>query len=327
MLEVPAHVVRDRIGGLVPARGIGLHRVLDDPPDRLGQIGPQHAGRDDVARAGAPDEPREVRGFTEWFHTRHGAVQKHAQRVHVAARVRSHAPRAEGFRRCITGCAGKAGHGRSGGRSAVGAQRGDAEVKHARRAVPRHQDVGGLDVAVDDPPLVRVGHAVAHRREGPQHRAQVGLEGVAGDAVRPAVEGRAVNPLHRDHLVPVDDLRGMNDHDVRVRKPRHGLDLAREAVGAAARSAKTRRADDLERHQTAGSRLPRFVHGACAPRPISSSSSYGPSFPSAGAGRWRAGRCRSRMRFPHPRGRTSGRCRCRRARRGRSHRRGAPPAV
>ena len=50
---------------------------------------------------------------------------------------------------------------------------GEAEVEDLHAAVLRHEDVLGLDVAVNDPLLVRGGEAVGHLRrdtERPAHR-------------------------------------------------------------------------------------------------------------------------------------------------------------
>ena len=47
---------------------------------------------------------------------------------------------------------------------------GHAEVKHLRLATFVHEDVGRLEVAMDDPLLVRVLHGVTHPRQQLQAR-------------------------------------------------------------------------------------------------------------------------------------------------------------
>jgi hypothetical protein len=64
---------------------------------------------------------------------------------------------------------------------------GQAEVGDLGRAVGRQEDVAGLDVAVDDPQPVRLGHGASQRLGQPG-----GAAGLPGGAVE---LGRKVSPL------------------------------------------------------------------------------------------------------------------------------------
>ena len=78
-----------------------------------------------------------------------------------------------------------AGLGPAGGRAQVGVGgAGDAEVEHLGLAGLVHQDVAGLEVAVDDALVVGVLHRVADPRQQLQRVRRV--EAAAGGRTRPA---------------------------------------------------------------------------------------------------------------------------------------------
>jgi N-acetylglutamate synthase-like GNAT family acetyltransferase len=108
-------------------------------------------------------------------------------------------------------------------------QHHDAEVEELgdHRAGPRggEEDVGGLEVAVDDAHVV-------HRRHGREHRQQRVDGGGRGEhlqAIEAGVERLAVEALHRDvgHALLAADVE--DRADVRVRDARGDLRLAHEA--------------------------------------------------------------------------------------------------
>ena len=112
----------------------------------------------------------------------------------------------------------------AGGQFAVARQKlGQPEVADVRLAALVEQDVGRLQVAVQDAPLVRVVHRLGHGRDHPH-----GGPGIGGEVRQPLGEARAGDQLHREVaplLVPPD----LEDrHDVRVVEPRHGLGLVLE---------------------------------------------------------------------------------------------------
>jgi hypothetical protein len=78
---------------------------------------------------------------------------------------------------------------------------GDAEVDHLRHrhaVVQRHEDVRGLDVAVDDPLLVRVLDGLANLDEQiePFLRGEIGLIAVVGDLDPPDQFHHEIGPAH-----------------------------------------------------------------------------------------------------------------------------------
>jgi hypothetical protein len=121
---------------------------------------------------------------------------------------------------------------------------GDAEVDDPRRRLPvrlGHEDVGRLEVAVDDAAQVRVLHAVADLRKEREPRPQ--LESVF---LAIAVDRRPVDVLHREVWPPVVGRAGIEDaRDVRVREHRQRLALELEARDDVARTEPE--LDDLDR--------------------------------------------------------------------------------
>ncbi len=87
--------------------------------------------------------------------------------------------------------------------------RGDPQVGQLHRATGTEQHVGGLDVAVDDPPLVDRVKAGRHPGEDPQ-----GLRGLeAALAVEQLAERLALDVLHDDDQVPVGGRHHVIDGD------------------------------------------------------------------------------------------------------------------
>ena len=221
----PAQVLRELARGRVSPVGLELHRLVDDghevgrgvglalghrPWPLRGRRGEHFA--DGRARAGG--RPREE------------VVEHRAERVDVGPLVDRLAPRllrrhvgrrAEHRAHDRVVSAAPGGHG--GGRLVVGRGRRpqvfrQAPVHDHGLAEGAHQDVGRLEVAVDDVLAVRVGHGLGHgqevRQQGEPAReaafrgADERVERAAGDELH-GVEGHAVRPSAR--LVDGDDRR------------------------------------------------------------------------------------------------------------------------
>ncbi len=122
---------------------------------------------------------------------------------------------------------------------------GDAEIDDLRYLLPvfdRHQDVAGLQVAVDDPFLVRMLNPAADGDEQLQPFFQAERMGVAV-----AAERRTFDVFHRDVGAARTALAGIeHPGDVRVAHQGQRLALGRKA-GGHLQTARTG-ADQLERH-------------------------------------------------------------------------------
>jgi hypothetical protein len=109
----------------------------------------------------------------------------------------------------------------------VGGGAGEAEVGDAGPGAA-HEDVGGLEVAVDEADLMRGGEAVAGLAEhvddlGPGPRADT----------QPVAEGAALDVLHGDEDLVAVDAGLVHADDVRVLQAGHGLGLALQAFAGA----------------------------------------------------------------------------------------------
>ncbi|CAA9302889.1 MAG: hypothetical protein AVDCRST_MAG40-471, partial [uncultured Gemmatimonadaceae bacterium] len=216
LLEAPHHELRERRGEARAHAG-----------ERLG--GARDVRRHHVPRGGS----RERRDAGEHL------VGEHARGVDARALV--HVRVAGGLLgRHVRG--GSEGHpelGERGGRARGRGRRAapvvggggerlrDAEVRD-EGVVAREQHVLGLDVAVDDPALVRVGQRVDHLAQDAH---------AVGDrelplAVEPLAERLALDVRHDVVEEPVGLARVDEREDVRVEELRGDLDLAQEAVGA-----------------------------------------------------------------------------------------------
>ena len=126
--------------------------------------------------------------------------------------------------------------------SAAG-RRGQAEVQHSHAAVVAAQDVGGLEVAMDQAHAVGGGQAPSRLHERVEDRSPR-RQGSA----EPALEGLAADVLHRDehpavHLAHVVDL-----DDVGVGEPGHRLGLAEQPLCGIAGPRGATAPQQLDRH-------------------------------------------------------------------------------
>jgi hypothetical protein len=172
-----------------------------------------------------------------------GGVGGHLLRAHVVGRAQELA------------CPGQAGPGQQVG---VGGS-GHAEVKHLRLSGLLHEDIGGLEVAMDDALIVGVLHRVAH----PRHQAHAGGQ-VEAVAVGVLVQGQAADELHREERLTVVGEAGLVDlRNAGVVQPGQDLRLVGEALeeGGGGEAG----AYDLEGDRAARAILFRLVDGSHAP--------------------------------------------------------------
>ena len=171
-----------------------------------------------------------------------------AEREHVGARV--HIQRALRL-------LGRHVHGRPQGRAGLGqAQRGrveqaarDAEVEQLDlgNVLARQEDVGGLDVAVDDPVLVGHGQGLRDPADHAHRGAQV--DGTAG---QPVLQGLAVEPFHDQVVLAVGGLAvGDVAHDGRMGDGGQAVRLLLKALAKLRAEA----GRDLHRHGFAGGQI------------------------------------------------------------------------
>ncbi len=153
-------------------------------------------------------------------------VQDQTERVHVrgrGGRLTPHLLRSGvlGRHRPQTG----ERHGAGRVSAFFGQQPGDAEVQQLDPAIVAYQDVGGLQVAVHDEPLVGVLHGLADVMEQPQTILDRGAPRVAvlGDR-------RSFHVLHGEEGAAVHgDAAVEKTRDVRMLQARQDLPLAQEA--------------------------------------------------------------------------------------------------
>jgi hypothetical protein len=163
-------------------------------------------------------------------------VQEHAEAVDVA---RGRLGLAFGLFRGHV--AGRADFRREGvGGRVVGA--GDAEVGQHRAAVRHDDDVGRLDVPMDDPAAVRE----VQRGRDPFQQAEGG-RGVGLFPGQPDVQRRALQKLHDDKGRPVLLADLVDGDDVGVAEPGGGQRLAAEA-GHELGVGQVRGVERLDRH-------------------------------------------------------------------------------
>ena len=240
--QEPAQVLRELARGRVPPGGLELHRFLDDRREVGWGVGLTLGHRPRPLR-GRRGEHLLDRGAGARGRSREQVVEHRAQRVDVGPLVDRLAPgllrrhvggRAEHRARDRVLSTAPRAHG--GGGRVVGRRRRrqvlrQAPVHDHGLAEAAHQDVGRLEVAVDDVLAVRVGHGLGHgqevgqqgepAREATLRRADERVERPAGDELH-GVEGHAVRPSAR--LVDGDDRR--------VLEPRGDERLPHEAPGA-----------------------------------------------------------------------------------------------
>ena len=192
--EVPLDILVEFAGRPVAPGRVGLQQVVDDR--FLGRRDPRvdraHARRPDAAVLDHPadDVLRRSRIDLERVPAGEQLEEDHAERIEVAPRVdRAAGPEEEGQR------LGRHVGERAADRGALGAGRvvGEVEVEDHRLAVVREQDVGRLDVAVEDAALVRVGQAVGQARsepeDGPDERQAPELAERLGELDRRRLDG------------------------------------------------------------------------------------------------------------------------------------------
>src|SRR5205823_12743302 len=104
----------------------------------------------------------------------------------------------------------------------------EAEVSELRVTVPRHQNVFGLDVAVDDSRLMRSGQTVSDADEQIDDLAPV-----ARFSVSPLAQRAAVDPLGDDVRAAFELADVVNGEDMRVieRRGRLRFELKATAGG------------------------------------------------------------------------------------------------
>ncbi len=143
-------------------------------------------------------------------------VQHHAEREHVAARV-ERLPRGLLGRHVSNRSDHHSGAGQSVGERTRGVglrafnELREPEVGELGVAVPGHQDVGGLDVAVQNPRSVRRGQRVGHAGEQ--------FDDLVPGALlcpSPVAQGASVHELRDEVLAKVELAHVEHGQDVRV---------------------------------------------------------------------------------------------------------------
>ncbi len=89
----------------------------------------------------------------------------------------------------------------------------------------RDEDVGGLQITMNNPRLMHRRHRGQHR----EHEVDAGLDGESALALQAIFEGLADEKLHRHEGHAVDGAEVLHVDDVRVLERRRGLGLAEEA--------------------------------------------------------------------------------------------------
>ncbi len=222
--------LRARVAGEPLAEGLGhLARVARPVGHRLGQqaidhlddlgggLGRELADRRRGLRALGEDQPLRVRSEVRRPPGQQ-LEEHHPQAEQVRARV-GH-PAREALRRHV---AHRAGRAVLADAVEVG---GEAEVDEDHAAPRADQDIGRLDVAMEDAGVVEDGERLGDALGGQEDAAQPGR---AGDLVDPDVQGDALDQLHRQPtafgaLPVVEDL-----HHAGVAQPPQAADLGEVA--------------------------------------------------------------------------------------------------
>ena len=163
--------------------------------------------------------------LVEWPPAGRHLEEDHAERVDVGTRI-------DGFATHLFGChvrqrSGNLARRLGGGLIDIGdraRQLRDAEIQHFRPALRRDDDIGRLEVAMDDAALVRFfesGGHVAGKRDDLSLGQRPG-----GDALG---ERRSRDVLHDEEVDPVGAVEVVNGGDVGVVQARQGLRFAAES--------------------------------------------------------------------------------------------------
>jgi hypothetical protein len=201
----------DGVGRSRPARGIGRQTSRDDVFNRGIDFGTITGGRRRDAAIARRLEGLDGVGFERTFTGEH-LVQDEAQRIEVAAQgnllagqlLRRHV---EGRAMADLGLGDPCGVG------------GEAEIHEAGLPAPIDHDVGGLEIAMDQPFAVGGGETCA------DSGGQLGGLGArqASDAREQGGHVFAIHKLHRNVKLPIDFTDIVNAANMRMR------DLARGA--------------------------------------------------------------------------------------------------
>ncbi len=255
---ISPQVLRQCGGVGIPPRRLLLEALQADRLDVARQARDQPRGGDRLDRLDLLERLQQ-RGGLERRPAGQQLVQDRAQRIHV--RGRSDVP---GVAPGLLGrhVAGRAQHRIGLRQPRLDVQRlGQPEVGDLGRAVDLHQDIAGLQVAMDDAQLVRLADAAgqhADHRRGPVRRP--------GGAVEPGLQAAPFDVLHlvvhaAVAIADVIDLR-----DVGVMEPGDGLGLRLESDGRVPAGVVAGQ-DHLQRAQPVEPELPGQVHDPHAAAP------------------------------------------------------------
>jgi hypothetical protein len=250
--EEAFEVERQFDGGLVATVEFLLERLVADRRQRLRHERRDLADRPRVLRLDLAQDLLRRRRF-ERDRARQHFVERDAERVDVRAAVDVVAIAADLLRTHVDG--------RADERAGFGQRRGllrarEPEVRDHRFVLVREDQVRRLDVAVDDPVLVRVEQRPRRSRDDARTILRRELA-----VLERAIERFALDELHRVpvHVVGLADFVDLDD--VLVRQLRDRLRLAQEALDHRFRDREARR-QDFHRDAAFQSFLLGFEHDA-----------------------------------------------------------------
>ena len=118
-----------------------------------------------------------------------------------------------------------------------------AEVRNPRGTPRTHQNVRRLQVAVDHPALMRVGHRTAHLAENRQHRIRGQTPAAAAQKLLQRLRGGTVgrHEVHRDEVGRTLDAHVVHTHDVPMVQRRKDTTLRKKTIPETRRTRKTLR--------------------------------------------------------------------------------------
>ena len=253
LFEPVAQLARQRAGRAVAVFGVLLHRPRRDVGQRLGH------GRIDLVRRRRYELDHGVgdflqRGTAEGARPGQQLIQHHAEREHVAPAVH----------RLLAHLLGGHVVGRAAGDVALGVlmlvgDAGNAEVEHTRLGAAHHEDVGGLDVAVDHALRMRVGQRIGHPAHHQRGLRRRGLPAFEAQLAQVA----ALQQLHRDVGALLAHAGIEHRHDVRVAQATGGTCFVQEqGVERLALIGGDLEVQRLDGNQARQQRVVRGVHAA-----------------------------------------------------------------